>query len=606
MAELELLRFLTAGSVDDGKSTLIGRLLHDAKGIYEDQMESIRREPVAGRVNGVDFSLLTDGLLAEREQGITIDVAYRYFSTERRKFIIADTPGHEQYTRNMATGASTASLAVLLMDVRKGILPQTCRHMVIAWLLGIRAFAVAVNKMDTVQFREEPFRQVVKDFTQFASRLGCPKPFFVPTCSLDGDNIARRSTRTPWFDEPSLLEHLETIPIPVNSSGNVLRLPVQFVLRPPGGSRRYAGQIASGAVQPGDPVLVLPAGLTTRITSIRVGEEEFESASSPLAVTVTLEDDIDVGRGDVLVDPRRPPVARHRIRATLLWMNAQPLRTSHPYLIKHTTRYVCATIARVCALIDPTTLERRPAEALALNEFGEVEVELRQALIFDPYSENRVTGAFIVVEPLSNETVATGMIEGDSVSESGERLKIEQTAGLGLTVWFTGLSSAGKSTICQALYEKLWAQGHKVEWLDGDAVRRHLSKGLGFSKEDRDENVRRIGFVAELLTRNGVIVLVSAISPYAAVRDEIRKRIGNFLEVFVHAPLDVCEQRDLKGIYRRARAGEIRNVTGVDDPYEAPTAPEVECRTDREAVAESVAKVLSAIQHMLRLPTDQL
>ncbi len=595
----ELLRFLTAGSVDDGKSTLIGRLLHDANAIYEDQLASIRTASAVNGTRGIDFSLVTDGLRAEREQGITIDVAYRYFATARRKFIIADTPGHEQYTRNMATGASTASLAILLMDVRKGVLPQTCRHMVIAWLLGIRSFAVAINKMDTVQFSEDAFRRVERDFTQFSSKLGCPAPFFVPTCSLHGDNIVLRSDRTPWYGQPSLLEHLENVPIPTNGDLESLRFPVQFVLRSPGGARRYAGQIASGVIRPGDPVIVLPSGRATSVTSIRIGDEELESASSPLSVTLALAEEIDVGRGDMLVNQRGLPSVAERVTANLLWLSSRPLQLDHPYLVKHTTRYVHAKIVRVHALIDPTTLDRLPANTLSVNEFGEVEMESHQPLIFDPYSANHATGAFIVVESAGNETVAAGMITLDKPDENRPAVSEGPSTCQGLTVWLTGLSSAGKTTISQAVQEKLWAQGRKVEWLDGDVVRLHLSKGLGFSKADRDENVRRIGFVADLLTRNGVIVLVSAISPYRAVRAEIRRKIGNFLEVYVHAPLSVCEQRDLKGVYRRARAGELRGVTGIDDPYEAPESPDVECLTDCETLAESAAKVVNAIHAWL-------
>ncbi len=363
--------------------------------------------------------------------------------------------------------------------------------MVIAWLLGIRTFAVAVNKMDLVQFREEAFRQVERDFTLFSSKLGCPAPFFVPTCSLDGDNISRRSERTPWFDRPCLLEYLEAIPIVSNGDFRNLRFPVQFVLRAPDGSRRYAGQIAAGVIRRGDPLLALPGGRTTVITSVRVGDEELESAASPLSVTLTLADEIDIGRGDMLVDPLALPSTGGRITATLLWMSAQPMQLGRPYLIKHTTRYVLARIARVCALIDPTTLDRRRAETLSLNEFGEVEIESHQPLTFDPYSENKITGAFVIVDPTGNETVAAGMIESGNLPERGNAHRPHPGAGRGLTVWLTGLSSAGKSTIGQAVYEELWARGHKVEWLDGDAVRTYLSKGLGFSKEDRDENVRR-------------------------------------------------------------------------------------------------------------------
>jgi bifunctional enzyme CysN/CysC len=591
--ERELLRFLTAGSVDDGKSTLIGRLLHDTRSIFEDQFASVRAASAASGSNGyIDFSLVTDGLRAEREQGITIDVAYRYFSTPKRKFIIADAPGHEQYTRNMATAASTASAAVLLMDARKGVLPQTQRHAAIAWLLGIRKFAVAVNKMDLAAFDEEVFRRIERDFSKFLSALSGAEPYFIPTCSIDGDNVVERSTRIPWFRGSTLLEYLETVPVSSGLHFERLRFPVQYVIRSQ--PRRYAGNVASGVIRKGDAVRVLPSGRLTTVESVRIGDREIDAAFPPLSVAIELENDLDIGRGDMLAAVADSPAVSRRFNATLLWLNDQPLETGKPYLLKHTTRQVCASVTRVSAVLNPATLAHERGEKLNLNEFGEVEIETHQPLYFDPYSENRSTGGFIVIDPLHNHTLAVGMIAGGIAPATAGT-----ATGTGLTVWFTGLSSAGKSTISQAVHEKLWAMGHKVEWLDGDVVRRHLNKGLGFSKEDRDENVRRIGFVAELLTRNGVITLVSAISPYRAVRDEIRDRVGRFLEVYVHAPLEVCEQRDLKGIYRRARAGEMHGVTGVDDPYEPPLAPDVECRTDRETPGESVAKVLSAIQTWL-------
>jgi bifunctional enzyme CysN/CysC len=595
MAERDLLRLLTAGSVDDGKSTLIGRLLHDSNALYQDQLASVRSASPAA---GIDFSLFTDGLRAEREQGITIDVAYRYFSTPKRKFILADAPGHEQYTRNMATGASTADLAVLLTDARKGLLPQTHRHAAIAWLLGIRSFAVAVNKMDLVGFDEAVFQAIAEDFGRFAEKLGPMEMFFVPTCSLEGDNVVTLSSRTPWYRGPTLLEYLETVPVASNPTCQRLRFPVQNVIRAAAEARRYAGQVASGVVSRGMPVTVLPSRQSTRIASIRIGAKELESAAPPLSVTVSLEDDVDIGRGDMLADVESPPAMDRRFRATVLWMNEHPLEIGRPYLIKHTTRQVCGSIVRLNGVIDPATLARRPAETLALNEFGECELECHQPLYFDPYAENRRTGSFIVIDPISNATLAAGMI--GAAMEAGASTP---AIGAGLTVWFTGLSSAGKSTISKAVYEKLWARGYKVEWLDGDAVRQNLSKGLGFSKEDRDENVRRIGFVAELLTRNGVISLVSLISPYRRVRDEVRRRIGNFLEVYVHAPLEVCEQRDVKGLYRRARAGELHGMTGVDDPYEPPLEAEVECRTDLETAAESTAKVVAAVEQWVAAVT---
>jgi bifunctional enzyme CysN/CysC len=584
-----LLRFLTAGSVDDGKSTLIGRLLHDARAIYQDQLAAVQ---AASNGAGLDFSLVTDGLRAEREQGITIDVAYRYFGTPRRKFIVADSPGHEQYTRNMATGASTASLAVLLMDAQKGATTQTYRHAAIASLMGIRSFVIAVNKMDLVDFREDAFQAIQAQFAGFIARLGSPVFEFIPCCAPAGDNVVERSARMPWYGGPALLEYLETTPIPVESNAARFRLPVQFVIRPAEGGRCYAGRISSGAVHTGDPIVALPSGAGARIAAIHVAGVPAGSAEAPLSASVQLDRELDLGRGDMLAAPADPPAALRRFTATLLWMSPQPLGIGRPYLVKHTSRYVCASVSRLVAAIDPVTLEHRAASGLGMNEFGEAEIETHQPLYIDPYAENRVTGSFIVVDPITSDTLAAGMIAAAPRPAAAASEAVSQ----GMAVWFTGLSSAGKSTISKAVYEKLWAKGYKLELLDGDAVRQHLTRDLGFSKQDRDENIRRIGFVAELLARNGVIVLVAAISPYREVREEVRNRVGNFVEVYVNAPLHVVEQRDLKGIYRRCRAGEIRGVTGIDDPYEPPLAPDVECRTDQETLAESVDKVVRAVE----------
>jgi bifunctional enzyme CysN/CysC len=594
----ELLRFLTAGSVDDGKSTLIGRLLHDACAIYQNQFAGWRTVSERALTGEIDFSLVSDGLRAEREQGITIDVAYHYFSTPRRKFIVADSPGHEQYTRNMATGASTAGLALLLIDARKGVLPQTRRHTMIAYFMGIRSFTVVVNKMDLVDYRHDLFEEIRRDFFEFARRLGHARLQFIPCCAPRGENVVRRSELTPWYTGPCLLEHLETTPVAAHQNGQSLRFPVQSIIRSDLGERYCAGRIASGVLKPGDLVLALPSNREARITSVLLGNEAIESAAPPLSVTVRLDRELDIARGDMLVNPDDPPAVARRYPATLLWLAAQPLALGRPYLVKHTTRYVCASVVKLAGVFDPVTLERRAAETLALNEFASAEIETHHPIYADPYDENRITGAFIVVEPISNETVAAGMV-ARAAAVDGDMYESGATLANGMAVWFTGLSSAGKSTISKAVYEKLSAKGCKVELLDGDVVRQHLSKDLGFSKEDRDENIRRIGFMAELLARNGVIALVAAISPYRQVREEIRARIGKFVEVYVNAPLPVVEQRDIKGIYRRCRAGEIRGVTGIDDPYEPPLSPEVECRTDGESLDESVEKVIRAVEARL-------
>jgi len=582
----DLLRFTTAGSVDDGKSTLIGRLLHDTRGVYEDQLESVRKASRDSNAEGFDLSLITDGLRAEREQAITIDVAYRYFQTPRRKFIIADTPGHEQYTRNMATGASTASLAVILLDARHGVLQQSRRHAYIAALLGIRKLAVAVNKMDLVDFRRDVFERIRDEFGAVAAKLGIAEPFFVPVSARDGDNVATRGARTPWYGGPSLLEYLETVDVGPMDGAGPLRFPVQLAIRPNLDFRGYAGQVVSGSLRVGDRVLALPSGLETRVASLD-GQE--------VCPTVSLADQIDISRGDMLVDPAAPPAVGREFAATLIWMAAEPLRPESAYLLKHTTRQVCANVRSVRRVMDMRTLDFGPAAELKLNDIAEVEIETHHPIFFDAYKKNRATGSFILIDMISNRTVAAGMILDQLVRAPRPIAQPHR----GLTVWFTGLSASGKTTLCRAVHERLAARGCRLEVLDGDTVRKHLSKGLGFSREDRNENIRRIGFVAGLLTRNGVIALAAAISPYRAVREEVRASIGDFVEVYVNAPLEVCEGRDPKGLYRKARAGQLPAFTGIDDPYEPPLQPEVECRTDRESLEECIAKVLSAIDRAL-------
>jgi len=565
--------------------------------VFEDQLESVRK---ASRGDGrLDLALITDGLRAEREQGITIDVAYRYFQTPRRKFIIADTPGHEQYTRNMATGASTAELAVILVDARNGVLPQSRRHACIASLLGIRRAAVAVNKMDLLDFRQDVFEGIRAEFADVLARLGFEQPVFIPVCARDGDNVVTRSPRTPWFRGPSLLEYLETVDAAPGPGEGPLRFPVQIVIRPNQDFRGYAGQVVSGRLRVGDPVLVLPSRLETRVTAIATREGDLPEAAHPQSPVVCLADQLDIGRGDMLADPAAPPTVAREFAATLIWMAAEPLRPGAAYLLKHTTRQVCADVRAVRHAIDMRTLEPVPAPSeLRLNDIAEVEIETHQPICFDSYRRNRGTGSFILIDMISNRTVAAGMIL-DSTARADAAGRAVAAKHRGLTVWFTGLSASGKTTLCNAVYQRLAARGCKLELLDGDTVRKHLSKGLGFSREDRDENIRRIGFVAGLLTRNGVIALAAAISPYRAIRGEVRAAIGDFVEVYVNAPLEVCEARDPKGLYREARAGQLPGFTGIDDPYEPPLGAEVECRTDRESVEECVRKVLAAVDRAL-------
>jgi len=585
--------------VDDGKSTLIGRLLHDSGAVYEDELASLVKISSA-KGSPFDPSLITDGLKAEREQGITIDVAYRYFSTPRRRFIIADVPGHEQYTRNMVTGASTADAAVVLIDARKGVLPQTRRHTYIAWLLGIRTIIVAMNKMDLVGFDQERFERIRESFTRFAASLHLERLHFIPMSALNGDNVISRSQHTPWYQGLSLLETLESVHVPEDQVQRHFRFPVQTVIRANRDFRGYAGRIASGRIRQDEGVLILPSQTPATVASIANYKREMRDAFAPMSVVVSLKEHIDLGRGDMLCDIKNPPQLTKRFHAQLIWMSTSRLRVNEPYLIKHTTQTACMTVVRLRHKIDIHSLDRLSAETLELNEIGEAEIETHKPIFCDAYCDNRSTGNFIVIDPVHNTTLAAGIITQPKIEQRTDTELRTSFSGFsgedsGLTVWLTGLSGAGKTTINEAVYTELLARGIRAEVLDGDIVRKHLSRELGFSRVERDENIRRIGFVAQLLARNGVVALVSAISPYRGVREEIRAGVGNFLEVFVNAPLDVCERRDPKGLYKKVRAGEISGFTGVDDPYEPPLSPEVECRTDLENIKESVDKVLSAI-----------
>ncbi|HVP54253.1 MAG TPA: sulfate adenylyltransferase subunit CysN [Candidatus Eisenbacteria bacterium] len=604
--ERDLLRFLTAGSVDDGKSTLIGRLLYESNGIYEDQLSSVKKASSAKNME-LDLSLLTDGLRAEREQGITIDVAYRYFASPRRKFIIADAPGHEQYTRNMATGASTAEVALILVDARKGLLVQTRRHTLISWLLGIRRLIVVINKMDLVDYDDKIFRSIRDEFTRFAASLPGVEIEFVPLSALNGENVIRCNGSIPWYQGPTLLNLLETIPAKPEPEQN-FRFAVQNVIRPDQDFRGYAGQVGSGIVKPGQAVIALPSGQRTTIQDIFLYDRKLEKAFPPQSVVLTTTDHIDLGRGDMLVSPDHLPTVTTRVTANLIWMSQTPLRRDMRYLIKHTTKVLCGRIGRLNHKFDVNTMDRVAADSLQFNEIGEVQLELHNPIFCDPYQRSRSTGSFIVIDPLSNDTVAAGMIveatalqASDGLDESSAGSRVAQQQGL--TVWFTGLSGAGKTTVCRAVATELLAHGLQVEVIDGDIIRNHLCKDLGFSKQDRDENIRRIAFVSKLLTRNGAIVLVSAISPYRESRDAARRTIGNFMEVYVSTPLAVCEVRDPKDLYKKARSGKIHGFTGIDDPYEPPVAPEIVCNTDQESTRESSSKVVAAVLKFLSSTT---
>jgi bifunctional enzyme CysN/CysC len=594
-----LLRFLTAGSVDDGKSTLIGRLLYESQGIYEDQLDSVRKASQE-RGRQIDLSLVTDGLRAEREQAITIDVAYRYFSTNKRKFIIADTPGHEEYTRNMVTGASTADLAVLLVDAQKGLLPQTRRHAYIIWLLGIRCVVLAVNKMDLTGYSEQVFSRIRNEFEECTAFMKGAQKHFIPISALVGENVVRPSANIRWYTGPTLLELLEAIDVENNLDDVAFRFPVQSVIRSSPNFRGYAGQIASGTVRRQQEVVALPSGHRTRIREIMLYKQSLQEASSPQSVALTLEDHIDLGRGDMLVDPRKMPAISNRFIAELIWMSPVPLRTNALYLLKQHTRVLCCSISNILDQCDIHRFSAKAANILEQNDIGRVEIETHQPMFFEPYSANRAMGGFILIDPDTNDTIAAGIISEQVIAKADEKYRSEPSSLLlgqpaGLIVWFTGLSGAGKSTICNAVYVELLAQGIKVEILDGDVIRNKLNNDLGFSPQDRCENIRRIAFVAQLLAKHGIVVLVAAISPYRDVRAEIRRSIPYFLEVYVNAPLKVCEERDPKGLYKRARNGEIAGFTGIDDPYQPPLLPEVECKTDRESVKACTARVRSAI-----------
>ena len=605
-----LLRFITCGSVDDGKSTLIGRLLYDTKTIFEDQLATLEADSkVSGTQGGaIDFALLVDGLAAEREQGITIDVAYRFFSTDRRKFIVADTPGHEQYTRNMITGASTADVAVILIDARKGILTQTRRHSLLVSLIGIRRVVLAVNKIDLAGCDKGVFDRIVADYAVFAASLGFEQITAIPVSGLNGDNVTAPSLNTPWYDGPTLLGHLEAVEVDEAVAAAPFRLPVQWVARPNLDFRGFAGMISAGEVRPGDRVRVLPSGRTSTVARVVTYDGDLALAGTGQSITLTLADEIDISRGDLIVADISPAEVADRFDTTLVWMDEAALQPGRPYALKIGARTVSARLAEPSARIDVNTGARAPARTLHLNEIGQVEIALDQPIGFDPYDANRDTGGFILIDRITNATAAAGMLRRP-VRASGDlhwqAIDVTREARAGLmgqrpaVVWFTGLSGAGKSTIANLVEKKLHAQGRHTFLLDGDNVRHGLNKDLAFSDADREENIRRVTEVARLMADAGLVVLVSFISPFKADRAAARARMepGEFIEVFVDAPLDVAEARDPKGLYRKARTGELANFTGVDSPYEAPEAAELRLDTsvlDAASAAEQVVTLLRA------------
>ncbi len=608
-----LLRFITCGSVDDGKSTLIGRLLYESRGLFADQLTALasasRRHGTQG--DAIDYALLLDGLAAEREQGITIDVAYRYFNTSRRKFIVADCPGHEQYTRNMATGASTASLAVVLVDARKGLLTQTRRHSYIVSLLGIRQVVLAVNKMDLIEYGQAGFEEIAKSYRELAAQLGITHVTAIPLSALNGDNLLQRSPRMPWYDGPALLEHLERVEVEDAGADVGFRMPVQWVNRPAqnGDSRDFrgfAGTIAAGEVRPGDPIVTLPSGRRSTVARIVTADGDLDHATAGQTITLTLVDEVDISRGDLIASAQQPAQVADQFAAHLLWMGDQPLLPGRPYWLKLGSSTVSATVTEIKHKIDVDTQAELAAKHLELNEVGYCNLNLDRPIAFESYRDNRELGAFILIERQSNATVAAGTLDF-ALRRAGnihwqhvdvdKRARARSKGQVPRCVWFTGLSGSGKSTIANQVDRRLHALGHHAFVLDGDNVRHGLNKDLGFTDEDRVENIRRVAEVARLMVDAGLIVLVSFISPFRDERRMARSLFedGEFVEVFVDTPLAVAEQRDVKGLYAKARAGLLPNFTGIDSPYQRPEAAELVLDTVGEPLPSLVDKVVARL-----------
>jgi len=603
-----MLRFITCGSVDDGKSTLIGRFLYESKLIFEDHLAALERDSKSVGTQGgdLDLALLVDGLAAEREQGITIDVAYRFFSTERRKFIVADTPGHEQYTRNMATGASTADLAVILIDARKGVLTQTRRHSFLVSLLGIRHVVLAINKLDLVDYSQDVFDTIDRDYRAFAAELGFTDIVSIPLSALKGDNVTDRSPSTPWYDGPTLIEHLETVAVDDDAADGPLRFVVQWVNRPNLDFRGFSGIVVGGEVRPGDRIRVLPSGVESTVARIVTYDGDREVAVAGESVTLTLADEIDVSRGDVIADATSSPAVADQFEAHVVWMSDDELLPGRRYLLKLGATTVGATVDQPKYQINVNTLEHTAAKSLGLNQIGVANLHLERPVPFDPYAANRDMGGFVLIDRLSNATVGAGMLHfalrrADNVHRQAVEVDGPARADLlgqrPTVVWLTGLSGAGKSTIANLVERTLHARGRATYLLDGDNLRHGLNRDLGFTTTDRVENVRRTAEVAALMADAGLIVLVSLISPYRAERQMARDLIGGdaFVEVFVDTALEVAEARDRKGLYAKARRGELPNFTGIDAPYEEPESPDVHLRTAELTADEAADAVVARI-----------
>jgi bifunctional enzyme CysN/CysC len=604
-----LLRFITCGSVDDGKSTLIGRLLYDSKMIFEDQLAALAADSkrIGTQGQNIDFALLVDGLAAEREQGITIDVAYRFFSTDKRKFIVADTPGHEQYTRNMVTGASTADLAVILIDARKGVLTQTRRHSYLVHLLGIKSLVLAVNKMDLVDYSQDKFDTIVAEYRRFADSIGIRDFTAIPVSSLTGDNITSLSGNTPWYPGPTLMAHLESVEVDATGSQHrPFRMPVQWVNRPNHDFRGFAGLISTGLIHPGDAVRVLPSGRTSQVVRIVTSDADLKTAVAGQSVTITLADELDCSRGDVLAAAGDPPEIADQFESTLVWMADEPLLPGRPYWLKLATQLVTATIHGPKYQLNVNTLEHVAAKTLGLNAIGVANLSTDKPLVFESYEKSRELGGFILIDKISNATVAAGMLHfalRRSSNVHWQPLDIDRAAHARLKhqnpllLWFTGLSGAGKSAIANLVEKKLYALGKHTFLMDGDNVRHGLNKDLGFTDADRVENIRRIGEVAKLMTDAGLIVLTAFISPFRAERRMVREMSlpGEFIEIYVETPLEVAEQRDVKGLYKKARAGELQHFTGIDSPYEPPEHAEIRVNTVQTSAEQAADEIVAYI-----------
>jgi bifunctional enzyme CysN/CysC len=604
-----MLRFITCGSVDDGKSTLIGRLLYDSKMIFEDQLDALTADSKKVGTQGqeIDFALLVDGLAAEREQGITIDVAYRFFNTEKRKFIVADCPGHEQYTRNMVTGASTADLAVILIDARKGVLVQTRRHSYLCHLIGIKNLVLAVNKMDLVDYDQDVFDEIVRDYAEFAQSIGISSFTAMPISGFKGDNITSSSENTPWYKGPSLIEHLETVEVLSSvDADKPFRLPVQWVNRPNLDFRGFSGLIATGGIKPGDAIRVLPSGKTSTVTSVVTLDGKLDEAVAGQSVTLTFADEIDCSRGDVIASADNPPQAADQFESTIVWLNDEPLHVGRAYWLKLGTQTVSATIREPKYTVNVNTMEHAACKTLELNAIGVAELSTDKPVVFEAYADNRALGGFILVDKLTNATVAAGMLHFSlrrAQNVHWQAVDISRDAHAGLknqkpaVLWFTGLSGSGKSTIANLVEKKLHRMNRHTFLLDGDNVRHGLNKDLGFTEADRIENIRRVGEVAKLMTDAGLIVITAFISPFRAEREMVRAMLpeGEFVEVFIDTPLSVAEERDVKGLYKKAREGQLKNFTGIDSPYEAPAAAEIRIDTTKVTPEEAAQAIVDRL-----------